>query len=302
MYVITGASGNTGGIVARKLLESGKQVRAIGRTADRLRALTSLGAEPYTCDLTDREALIKAFTGATAAYVMVPPDMSSQNFRARQDEISDSIVAALERTKVKYAVSLSSIGADKSDKTGPIVGLHELEQKLNNVAALNVQNLRAGYFMENWLSQVDVIKMSNITAEITRPDIKIPIIATRDIGKAAADHLIALDFEGKQTRELQGQRDLTMVECTAIIAAAIKKPDLRYVQMPDEQFRNVMTKMGVSEEVANLLIEMAHAMNTGLIKTLEPRSPRNTTPTSFETFVKEEFLPRYEGKAASTGK
>ena len=77
MYVITGATGNTGHIVAKRLLEQGKNVRVIGRTAEKLAKLTSLGAEAFVGDLGDAQALAKAFSGAEAAYVMLPPDLGS---------------------------------------------------------------------------------------------------------------------------------------------------------------------------------------------------------------------------------
>jgi hypothetical protein len=44
---------------------------------------------------------------------------------------------------------------------------------------------------------------------------------------------------------------------------------------------------------------MAGALNSGYMRALEPRSPRNTTPTLFETFVAEKFLPAYQQKAAA---
>ena len=42
----------------------------------------------------------------------------------------DALAAAIEKSGVKYAVVLSSVGADKPDKTGPVVGLYNLEKKL----------------------------------------------------------------------------------------------------------------------------------------------------------------------------
>ena len=126
MYVVTGATGNTGHIVAKKLLDSGPKVRAIGRTADRLQPLVAQGAEPFVADLSDKQALTKAFTGARAVYAMIPPNLTTQDYRAYQDRITDAIAAALAAAKVPYAVTLSSFGADKPDKTGPVVGLHNL--------------------------------------------------------------------------------------------------------------------------------------------------------------------------------
>lgn len=299
MYVIIGATGNTGKAVAKNLIAKGQKVRVIGRNAERLRALTAQGAEPFVCDVADAGALTTAFTNARAVYAMIPPDMASPDFRAQQDRIIGALAAALERAGVKHAVSLSSIGADKAEKTGPVVGLHYLEHQLNRIAGLNVLHLRAGYFMENTLPQIGIIQLMGITAGPLRPDLMVPMIATRDIGAFAAEALLKLDFTSHQTRELLGQRDLTMNEVTAIIGKAIKRPNLSYNHLPDEQLRPALTQMGMSLNVTNLLLEMAASLNSGYMVALEKRSARNTTPTSFETFVLEEFVPLFQGKAAT---
>ena len=299
MYVITGATGNTGSVVANTLLSKGQSVRAIGRSADRLKDLASRGAEPFVCDLTDQDALTKAFTGARAVYAMIPPTVTSDHYRAHQDRTTDSIVAAIEKAGIKHAVCLSSFGADKPDKTGPVAGLYYLEQRLNKIPSLNALYLRAGYFMENTLAQIGIIKQMGVAAGPLRSDLKLPLIATRDIGAAAAEDLLKLDFHGHQTRELLGQRDLTMTEAAAIIGDQLAKPDLQYVQAPNDQIRTAMIGMGMSSNFVDLILEMAGALNSGHMAALEGRSARNTTPTSYETFVKEEFVPLYYGKSAA---
>ena len=132
-----------------------------------------------------------------------------------------------------------------------------------------------------------------------RPDLKLPMIATRDIGEAAASALLNLDFRQKQTRELLGQRDISMSEVVQIIGKNIGKPDLRYTRAPDEQVRPALIQLGTSPNVANLLLEMSAALNSGYMRALEPRLQQNTTPTSYETFVAEEFVPLYERKSAA---
>lgn len=298
MYAITGASGHTGQIVAKALLAKGKQVRAIGRDTKRLQPLIDAGAEPFACDLTETAALAKAFAGAKAAYVMIPPNPSSTNVRASQDRVTDSIVSALTSAGVKFAVILSSLGADKPDKTGPVVGLYNMEKRIGGIKGLNVLSLRAGYFMENTLGQVGPIRAMGKSAGPLRPDLKLSLIATQDIGHAVADALLRLDFTGQQTRELLGQRDITMVEATQIIGRAIGKPEVNYIQISDDQFRGAMTQTGMSTDMANLIVEMAAALNSGHMRALEPRSARNTTSTSYETFVAEEFVPAFEGRMA----
>jgi uncharacterized protein YbjT (DUF2867 family) len=297
MYVITGATGNTGSVVAKQLLAQGQKVRAIGRNADRLQPLAKLGAEPFIADITDTAALTRAFTGAQAVYAMVPPDIRNQDVYAYEERVADALAQAIEKAEVKYAVVLSSIGADKPDKTGPVLGLYNLEKKLNRIASLNALFLRAGYFMENTLGQAGIIHGLGKAAAPLRPDLKVPMIATHDIGVFAANALLKLDFSGKQTRELLGQRDLDYNEVAAIIGKAINKPDLQYVALPDEQLKPALVQMGMSPNMADLLLEMSASLNSGYMKALEKRSAQNTTPTTYETFVAEEFVPAYQGKS-----
>jgi hypothetical protein len=108
-----------------------------------------------------------------------------------------------------------------------------------------------------------------------------------------------LEFSGKQTRELLGERDLSMTEVTAVIARGIGKPDLRYEQFPYDQVQQVLTQMGVPSKGAALYIEMYKAINAGVLVPQEPRSPENTTPTSFEQFVQDVFAAAYQGNVAT---
>ncbi len=299
MYVVLGASGNTGSIVANALLDLGKEVRVVGRDSKKLAPFVNRGAEAFTADVVDGEALGRAFAGAEAVYSLTPPNLASTNYRAYQDQVTDAVAKAIETAAVKYAVTLSSVGADKAEKTGPVAGLHAMESRFAQIPGLNALHLRAGYFMENTLPQIGIIQQFGMMAGPVRADLPLPMIATRDIGAAAVDALLRLDFSGQQTRELLGQRDLTYSEVARIVGAAIGKPALAYVQLPAEQVILAMGQMGISKNVASLLCEMSDALDSGYMKALEPRSSANTTPTSYETFVEQVFLSAYRGKAAS---
>jgi uncharacterized protein YbjT (DUF2867 family) len=296
MYVITGATGNTGSVIADRLLAAREKVRVVGRDPKRLERFTQKGAESFTADATDAEALTKAFAGAKAVYAMIPPNTASPDVRGHEESVSDALRAAIEKSAIKYAVVLSSFGADKSHGTGPVAGLHSLERKLDGTPGLNALFLRAGYFMENLLAQPGVIKSIGSMAGPVKVDLPLPMIATRDIGAYAAEALLKLDFAGKSTRELQGPRDVTYAEVVKIVGAAIGKADLAYQLVPAAQLKPVLMQMGWSSNMADLLLEMADALNSGHMKMLEPRSASNTTPTTLETFVDEIFLPAYRGK------
>ena len=131
MYVVLGASGNTGHIVAKNLLARQQKVRVVGRNAAHLQPHAEQGAEIFIGDVTDASALTKAFHQADSAYVMIPPNVTSDDPLAYEERVSDAIAAAVKNAGVKNVVALSSIGADKPKGTGPVIGLHNLEQKLN---------------------------------------------------------------------------------------------------------------------------------------------------------------------------
>src|SRR5271168_4957527 len=138
-YVILGASGNTGSIVADSLLLKGEKVRVVGRDAGRLERFVRNGAEAFTADVSDAAALTKALSGARAAYLMLPPIVSRED----QERESDAIAKAVKESGLRYAVHLSSYGAHVPKGTGPVTGLHSSEQKLNAISDLNVLHLRA---------------------------------------------------------------------------------------------------------------------------------------------------------------
>ena len=226
---------------------------------------------------------------------MLPPVTARED----QERQSDAIAKAVKESGLRYAVHLSSYGAQVPEGTGPIAGLHSSEQKLNAISRLNVLHLRAAYFMENNLAAIGMIHRMGIFAGALLPDLKLPMIATRDVGGYAAKRLLDLDFSGPQTRELLGERDLSMAEVTAVIGRAIGKPDLRYEQFAFDQMQQVLTQMGIPPKTAAVYIEMYKAITAGVVAAQEPRSSENTTPTSFDKFVQDVFAAAYHERAST---
>jgi uncharacterized protein YbjT (DUF2867 family) len=298
MIVITGATGHTGRVAAEALLAKGEKVRVVGRDAKKLEPLVQKGAEAFVGSVEDVVSMTKAFEGATAAYVLVPEDISQQDLRAYQERVSDSLAAAIANARVPYVVALSSIGAQHAEKTGPIVGLHNMEQKLNRITGLNVLYLRPGYFMENLLMSIAAMRSMGTLPGGMTSDLSAPWIATKDIGAYAATRLAARDFSGSSTQELHGQRDMSMKEAASIIGKAIGKPNLGYMQVPFMMLEPALVQMGLPKKTADLLIEMWKGANAGLIGPQEQRSTKNTTPTTLESFATEVFAPAYAEKAA----
>jgi uncharacterized protein YbjT (DUF2867 family) len=294
MIVITGASGRTGGAAARALLAANQKIRVVGRNATKLQPLVDLGAEPFLGNVEDAASMTKAFSGADAVYLVVPEEITEEDLRTHQEAASDAFAAAVAAARVPYVVALSSIGAQQAEKTGPIVGLHSLEQKLNRISGLNVLYLRAAYFMENLLQSIGTLRSMGMLPGGLNGDSSMPWIATKDIGAYAAKRLASRNFSGSSVQELHGERDITMKQAAAAVGNAIGKPKLNYMQVPFMMLEPALVQIGLPRGTAALLIEMWKGANAGLIAPLEPRTAENTTPTTLESFLSEVFVPAYQ--------
>jgi len=285
MYAIIGATGHIGSRVADILLRKGEKVRVIGRDAARLQQYVNRGAEAAVGDLQDTAFLTGAFRGVNAVFAMIPPNYTAPNFRAYQDVVGISIAAAIGTAGVSHVVNLSSQGADLPRGTGPILGLHDQEIRLNALHGVHVLHLRPTYFMENLLANVPLIHEHGFAGSAVRGDLKFAMIATADIAERAAGHLLARDFSGSSVRDLLGQRDITLQEAFTVIGRRIGILDLAYRQFTPEEFGQALLGMGMSRDMSRLMIEMSDALNRGLFAVNRPRNADNTTPTTIETFA-----------------
>lgn len=293
MITITGATGRTGRAATEALLAKGEKVRVVGRDAKKLAYLAELGAESFVGNVEDVASMTEAFSGASAVYLVLPEDISQQDLRAHQERVSGSFAEAIRNAHVRFVVNLSSIGAQHAMNTGPIVGLHNQEQKLDRIPGLNVLHLRAAYFMENLFMSIPPLRSMGALPGGFRADVPMPWIATRDIGEYAATRLVARDFSGSSIQELHGQRDISMKEAASIVGNSIGMPNLEYIQLPGAMLEAALLSMGLPKKTAALIVEMWDGANAGLIVPQEERSPRNTTSTTLESFVAKVFAPAY---------
>jgi len=292
MITVIGATGHTGSVVAERLVAAGERVRVIGRSAERLKQFVDRGAEPRVGDASDARFLTQAFRGADAVYAMIPPDYAAP-YVAHQRAVTDAIVAALTTTGVKKVVFLSSLGAEQPSGTGPIVGLHVAEEALREVSGTDLLLLRPGFFFENHLGTLALIKAQGINGGAVAPDVPLAMIAARDIGAAAAEALRRDGRLGVVVHELLGPREYTMTEATRILGAAIGKPDLAYVQFPYDGYAQALREARFSASSASLFVELAQAFNARQVRSLESRNARNTTATTLEAFARDVFAPAY---------
>jgi uncharacterized protein YbjT (DUF2867 family) len=260
MYVVTGASGNTGGVVAETLLKAGKAVRVVVRDKAKGEAWKKRGAEVAIADFADAPALTRAFAGAAGVYLMTPPlDQAKDMIEERKPMIAALVKAATDAA-VPHVVALSSIGAQHASGTGPIVSLHDLETRL---AATGPRRtiLRPGYFAENWADLIPVAQAQGVLPAMMKPDRKFPIVATPDIGRTAAAAL--LDPPAKsRVIALAGPQDLSPADVAGALANLLGKA-VQVAPVPPEAREGAMKEAGLPAKTAAVYAEMCNAIDSG---------------------------------------
>jgi uncharacterized protein YbjT (DUF2867 family) len=308
--VVLGAAGNTGSVVADKLLERGDcTVRVVGRTAEALERFARRGAEVCVASVKDKEAMASAFEGAHAAYTMIPPDRPAQKsgrpvspVPASADhyaQITETLSGALRVSGVRQVVNLSALHAHVPERSAYLADFFRWEKALDAIPDMNVTHLRPGFFMEGLYDWIAGIKSEGRTTNLFPPDLPLPFIAAGDVGAFAASVMMA-PSPGIARLELLGNRDISMREATKIIGQAIGLPALQYVQLSFDQAVEELVRRDVPRELAIRRYEMRAGVNAGTIRPQEKRTRLNTTPTSFESFVQNNFIPAFNGRQADS--
>ncbi len=285
MLTIMGATGNIGSKLADNLLAKDQSVKVIGRSAERLQPFVERGATAAVGDVSDVDFLTSAFSDSAAVFTMIPPNYAAPNNRQYQNEFGQQIATAIEQSGVSHVVNLSSFGAHLPDKTGPVKGLRDQEQRLNQLDAVNILHLRPTFFMENTMLTIDMIKHMGVNGSHIRGDVPFAMIATQDIAQVAAEQMMERGFSGKSFRELLGPRDVSMDEATRIIGEKIGKPDLAYVYVERDDYIQSLVQAGLSEDMAEQLAELDVALSERLFGSGVTRTDENRTPTDFAQFA-----------------
>lgn len=288
MFVLLGSNGQITSKLARLLLAYHHPVRVVGRHAEALAPLAAAGAEVAVGDPADAAFLERAFTGATAAYTMIPPCYGEADMRAAQDRIGVAIATALARARVPRVVNLSSVGAELARGTGPIEALHAQEARLDAIDGIDLLHLRPGAFFENLLPGAAAVAAAGILPGMETPDALIPMVATRDIAAVAAQELATPSRRGVLL--LHAERHISMREAAAALGAAIGRPALPYIQSPAAEGKAVLRQHGFSPSAADQIGQLALWLSTSPLGSLDGR-PVAVQPTTIEAFAREAFVP-----------
>ncbi len=290
MITITTPTGNIGRRLIERLAFAGKPLTIVARHPEKLPRSLLEGEIVRQASSDDAAALSRATEGTDVLFWLTPPNFASPNVRAWYRKAADAVSRAVRINRIPRIVNLSSIGANWADGLGPISGLHDVERALND-AADDVVHLRPGFFMENFLTQLDSIRRDGKLHWLYPGHARMPMIATHDIAEAAAARLTDHAWKGHGVLGLLGPTDLTLDEAVKTLAVIVGRP-MKNVQFTPDEFRRVSQGWGMSHDFAESYIEMFETLNRlGWTSIGEPRTPETTTPTTLGTWASHVLIP-----------
>jgi NAD(P)H dehydrogenase (quinone) len=261
MYAITGITGKVGGAVARTLLAAGQSVRAVVRDAGKGRSWAEKGCEVAPAEMEDAAALAAAFKDVDGVFILPPSEFDPAPGFPEARAVITAVKAALETALPKRVVCLSTIGA-QATQLNLLTQRTLMEQALRELT-IPVTFLRPGWFMENFAWDVASARDGGVIASFLQPlDKPVPMIATADIGRVAAE-LIQQDWRGCRVVELEAAHRITPNEVAAALAKILGNP-VRAEAVPRETWEGLFKSQGMKDPKPR--IQMLDGFNEGWIE------------------------------------
>jgi uncharacterized protein YbjT (DUF2867 family) len=288
MIVVTTPTGTIGRQVLENLLDSGEPIRVVARDPGHLPPQVRGRVEVVQGSHGDAGVVDAAFAGADSVFWLVPPDFGAESVEAAYVGFTRPACEAFERQRVKRVVGISALGRGVSDSAGYVTGSIAMDDLIASTG-VSYRALTMPSFMDNMIRQAGAIKSQGVFFSPLSADRKLPAVATRDIAAVAAKLLLDDSWSGQESVAVLGPEDLSNDDMARIMSEVLGKP-VRFQQVPGEAFKAQLTGFGMSDAMAQGMLDMMVAKNEGM-DNAEPRTPQSTTPTSFRQWCEEVLLP-----------
>lgn len=285
--VVNTPTGNIGRSLVQALQSRGAEVTLIARSRAKVSDFEARGARVVEGSIDDAAVLERAFEGADALFWLAPPAYRP-DWRAWGPETARQAAGIAKKHGIRRVVLVSSVGAQNGPGAGPVGTILAVEDAFR-AAAPDVTALRAGFFLENMLQNVDSIVKAGAIFSPIPADAKAPGVATKDIAAVAADELLG-GAPGHRIRGVHGPADISGREQAEILSKLLHRP-IAYVEVPVEAAEKGMADAGMPPFVVEMYGEMLRGVLAGKLASSEPRSPETTTPTSFTDFARAVVRP-----------
>ena len=282
MYVITGITGQIGGVVGRALLEAKKPVRAVVRNADKGREWHDRGCELALAHIEDASSLADAFQGAEAVFILVPSNFDPSPDFSEARTIGAALKSALETARPARVLYLSTIGAQASQTN--LLSQHGIIENAIATVAAPLTILRPAWFMENCSWDVTPAREQGVIPSFLQPlDKPVPMVATADVGKSAVE-ILQERWTGRRVVELEGPKRVTPNDIAAIFTRLLGKP-VRMEVVPHQLWEALFKSQGVKNPIPR--IRMLDGFNEGWIEFDRGESSSRKGSVTLESVLRE---------------
>jgi NAD(P)H dehydrogenase (quinone) len=261
MYAITGITGQVGSVVAENLLKQGHNVRAVVRDARKGRAWSDRGCEVALATFENAASLTAAFRGAEGVFILVPPNFDPLPDFPEARSIGETLKTVLMQANPARVVYLSTIGAQAMESN--LLTQHTIIEKALVGLPIPITFLRPAWFMENSSWDVVPAREQGVIPSFLQPlDRPVPMVATADIGKTAAELLLETR-SGSRVVELEGPGRVTPNKLAATFAKLLGHP-VRMEVVPRESWEALFKSQGMRNPIPR--IRMLDGFNEGWIE------------------------------------
>lgn len=288
--IITGSLGHISKPLTEELVQKNHQVTVISSKPEKQKDIEDLGAAAAIGSLEDADFLAATFSGADAAYCMVPPANyfdHNLDLLAYYHRLGNNYAQAIGQSGVKRVVNLSTFGAHLEKGSGILLGAHDLQNILDELPTdVAITHMRPTAFFYNLYGYVDMIKKEGFIAANYGADNTIPWVSPIDIAAVVAEEIVT-PLVGRKVRYVASE-ELTGNETARILGAAIGKPDLKWILISSEQMQSGLEAAGVQPRIAAGLVEMYASLHSGLLaEDYYPNKPAVMGKVKLEDFAKE---------------
>lgn len=259
--VLTGSLGNIGKSLTPILVQKGHIVTVITTKKERQKDIEALGAKAAIGSMKDADFLTKTFNGADIVYLMEAWEGIGSifdkdvDFLAGFHLIGNNYKKAVIDSGVKKIVHLSSIGAHSPAGYGSLSAHHDVENILKQLPDdVAIKFMRPTGFYTNLFRSMQSIKEKGAIISNHGGDKKEPWVSPLDIAEAIAEEM-ELPFEGRIVRYIASD-EVSPNELVKILGKAIGNPDLKWIQISDEEMLERMLSMGINPTIAKGMVEM----------------------------------------------
>jgi NAD(P)H dehydrogenase (quinone) len=260
MFAITGITGQVGGEVARNLLAARQAVRGVARDVGKCKAWADLGCNLVRADINNAAALTAAFKGVDGAFILVPPNFDPSPDFSEAHAVAATLSSALVAARPPRVVYLSTIGAQATRSN--LLTQHTIIEQALRTLPIAITFLRPAWFMENSTWDVAPAKNGAIQSFLQPLDKPVPMVATSDIGRVAAE-LLQETWNGHRVIELEGPHRVSPKEIADTFAKLLGRA-VKPAVVPRETWEALFKSQGMKNPEPR--IQMLDGFNEGWIE------------------------------------